>query len=72
MGWSMARAAGPLLAGVGLVLLSACGTGQPGPDGRYPGDDSECDDLPVYERQECRERFPPLHEPYDLTSPDLR
>lgn len=49
-----------------LAVLTGCVTGQPGPDGRYPGDDSECDDLPVYERQECRDRFPPFHEPSDL------
>ncbi|MFL1404426.1 hypothetical protein ACJO2E_03645 [Marinobacter sp. M1N3S26] len=54
-----------------LVMLSGCATGQPGEDGRYPGDARECDSLPLYERQECRERHPPLHEPYDLTRPEL-
>lgn len=55
-----------------LLVLSGCATGQPGPDGRYPGDASECDGLPLYERQECLERHPPIHEPLDLSSPDLR
>ena len=48
-----------------LFLVSGCGTGMP-QDGRYPGDASECDNLPLYERMECRERPPPLHDPIDL------
>jgi len=45
-----------------VLLASGCNTGMPR-DGRYPGDDSECDSLPLYERMECRERYPPLHDP---------
>ncbi|MFC4261016.1 hypothetical protein ACFOZ5_18500 [Marinobacter lacisalsi] len=50
---------------VASVLLSGCGTGLPR-DGRYPGDAGRCDSLPLYERLECRERHPPLHDPIDL------
>lgn len=55
---------------LGILLASGCGTGKP-VDGRYPGDASECDSLPLYERMECRDRHPPLHEPYDLRKPGL-
>ena len=51
-----------------LLVASGCGTGMP-KEGRYPGDASECDSLPLYERMECRERHPPLHESYDLRKP---
>ncbi|WP_328186269.1 hypothetical protein [Marinobacter sp. OP 3.4] len=68
----MAGSSRSALAGLlALVMLSGCATGQPDEDGRYPGDARECDNLPLYERQECRERHPPLHEPYDLTRPEL-
>ena len=51
-----------------IVLVTDCGlvTGcatPPDRDGRYPGDASECDSLPLYERQACLERHPPLHDP---------
>ncbi len=61
----------PGLVALWLLGVSGCGTGMP-VDGRYPGDARECDSLPLYERMECRERRPPLHEPYDLTEPELR
>lgn len=60
-----------ILVVLSLLAPGGCGTGMP-TDGRYPGDASECDSLPLYERMECRERHPPLHEPLDLRKPELR